>query len=85
MEYKTLDPRTSEQLSADALNRLMAHLRAFYECQMKLSYLHELVDCAGDAEEACEKIRTAEELLAWALSNDVRFRLQEIDPTLADG
>jgi len=81
MEYKTLDPRTSEQ----SLNRLMAHLRAFYECQMKLSYLHELLDCVGDAETACEKIRKAEDLVVWALSNDVDSRLQEIDPTLADG
>jgi len=85
MEYKRLDPRTSEQLSADALNRLMAHLHAFYECHRKLSCLHELIDIPDNTEAAVRAVERAQEYLAKALAIDVGFRLQEIDPTLADG
>jgi hypothetical protein len=74
--------RTNEGRSP--IDRLMAHLRAFYVCENELSYLHELIDCAEDAEDALKAIRAAEDLLGQALILDVRSRLQEVDPTLAD-
>lgn len=83
MEYKTIDPRAVEQQSADALNRLIAHLRAFHNCRQQLDHVQDMV--GGDAthndstaNHACRLLDKAMENLDTALAIVVEVRLREI-------
>jgi hypothetical protein len=83
MDFTTTEMRAIEQASADDLNRLMAHLRAFQECRRQLDHVQDLVNGdathhASPANDALRLLDRARNDLDVALALVVGIRMKEI-------